>query len=262
MNAYKPHEPASRFGRRRTLFTALMVLVIAGGTFAATGGFERIRKWLVTVEINGQVHDFEIDEDGVGTFTLETVDGGQAEVQVQMANSLDEGELTNVEIRMATPQTEDVKKVIMKRKICGHAPDDGSTEAYTLEDLGDAEPLSEWQANDLQHRIYVVPNAEGQGEGFKIFLVTTDADGNTTVDLMGAPPVALPDNMDNVDVEIDDQGILTLRIVTGEGREMVMKLRSCEATDETEVELEDPLSMSTPDGEITVTLEGIAIEDE
>ncbi len=262
MKEYRPHTPPSRPTRRHALIATLAVLVIGGGTFAATGGVEKLRKWLVKVEINGQVHEFETGEDGTGTFTIETEDGGQAEVRMQVASSPEEGDMTNIEIRMENASSEEVGEVVMKRRAlrCGEQPVLGGT--YTLEDLGDTEPLSEHEADGIVRRFYAVPNAEDEGEGFKIFLATTDADDNTVVHLLAAPPVALPEDAGDLNVDLDEEGRLSIRIATADGREMVMELQTKITVSEVEISAQDPISVTTQGGEITVTVEAEEIEED
>ena len=257
MKAYQSPPPGWRFSRRNTLVAVLGVLLVGGGTFAATGGVETIKSWLVTVEINGEMHELALDEAGSGTFTIDTDDGGQAEVLVEVASSPEEGERRTIRISAGTPGgngTEDVETLCEKRVvISGQASADGT---YTVEDLGDAEPAAEWQQDGTLSQVYLIPNAEDEADGFMVFLASSDEGGETTVVLAAAPSVALPDNDEDISAEVTHDGLLTIRIAPDEGREMVMKFMVAgDGGPEGCCDPDAPLSVATPDGEITVTIE-------
>lgn len=262
MSAYRPQTSASRSTRRHMLVGLLALLLIAGGTFAATGGIDTIRQWLVTVEVNGQVHEFTTDETGTGTFTIETEDGGQAEVQVQMAGSPDEGEVTsNITISAESPGGDVTQDIAVQRRVRTVGSDLPDESEYTVDDLGDAEPAAEWEQGGLTNAVYLVPNAEDEGVGFKLFATATNSDGETMVNLAASPPVPLPENEEDVSVEFGEDGMLTVRITPADGEEMVMKLMVATGAGPDCCDSDEPLSVETPDGEITITLEAQETED-
>ncbi|HUU82547.1 MAG TPA: hypothetical protein VM243_03485 [Phycisphaerae bacterium] len=261
MSAYKPSASASRSTRRHTLVGLAALLLVAGGTFAATGGIDTIRQWLVTVEVNGQVHEFTTDDNGIGSFTIET-DDGQAEVQVQMATSPDGGEVTsNITISAESPDGGMTRDIEVQRRVRTVSSDLAGDSAYTVDDLGDTEPAAEWVQDGVTNAVYLVPNGEDEGVGFKVFAAATTSDGETIVNLAAAPPVALPENEDDISVELADDGMLTITI-GGEGEEMVMNLAfaTAGATGPACCDPDEPLEVETPDGEITITLDAIALE--
>lgn len=264
MKEYRSHTRASRSPRRHMLLALLALLVIGGGTFAATGGVQKLRQWLVTVEIGGQVHEFTTDDNGIGTFTIETEDGGQAEVQIEVASSAEGDETQTVQITAQSPCGDATQDVEMRRRQMMLGGDEAGDAQYTTDDLGDAEPVAEWENDGLANAVYLVPNAEDEGEGFKVFIASTDADGETTVSLAAAPPVALPDDEDAVNAELGDDGLLTLTITSGEGMEMVMKFMVAADTGTNPgcCDPDEPLTVGTPDGEITITLEAQEAEDD
>ena len=93
-------------------------------------------------------------------------------------------------------------------------------------------------------------------------MASSDAGGDTTVDLVAAPPVALPDSDDDIEVEVTDDGLLSIRIAPDDGREMVMELMlSADGGSEGCCDPDAPLSVNTPDGEITVTIEAAEASD-
>jgi hypothetical protein len=261
MQAYQPHSPSGRFGRRHTLIASLAVLLIAGGTIAATGGVAKLKRWLVRVEVNGQVHEFETGADGAGTFNIETEDGGEAEVHVQVATEPGEGDTRRVQIRAESPGQEEVEAVALRRRqiVEGEEPLFGAP--ATLDDLEGATLHSEWESNGVLRQIYVQPNADDQGEGFRIFCVTSDADGQQAVHLVAAPPVPLPDDLDDLEVDLTEDDTLTVGLTTPDGREVAMELKMRTATGEA-CDPDAPLTVGTPDGQIQITLTGVESEDD
>lgn len=254
MNEYRSQSPTNHSIRRRTLVALSAVLLIGGGTFAATGGVETIRQWLVQVEINGQVHEMLADENGVGIFTIDTEDGGQAEVQVEFADTPEEGESRTIRIQASSPAGEGIEDVEMlcKRqvRVAGQASPD---QEYTIEDLGDTQPALTWEQDGTTQAVYILPNSEEEGEGFKVLLAATATDGETTVFLVAAPPVALPDDPDALNIDFDEDGMLTIRINADAGWETVMKLKV--AAGEEDCPLDAPMKLNTPDGHIQITVQ-------
>jgi hypothetical protein len=73
MQSFENHPPASLFARHKILVPALIVLFLAGASFAAAGGIDLIRSWFLTIEVNGTVvhsGEIQLDENGEATLTL------------------------------------------------------------------------------------------------------------------------------------------------------------------------------------------------
>jgi hypothetical protein len=90
MQEYDNRRSSSRTGRRNLLVAALAVLLLGGAGFAAAGGVDLIKGWLltVTVEVDGQVvavEDVVLDEDGKGTFPIpaESMEGDVMTLSVE-----------------------------------------------------------------------------------------------------------------------------------------------------------------------------------
>ncbi|MCP4592442.1 MAG: hypothetical protein GY842_17045 [bacterium] len=263
MTVYRPHTPAPRRAWRHALFALAAVLAIGGATFAATGGVEKIKQWFVTIEIDDQTIEF-VTEDAVNTFTVDT-EHGPAEIQVEMSSSPEDGEMQTIQVRTELGAGEEVEKLVTRKCKIKNLSLPASDAVYTLEDIGDAAAAAEWEKDDLQNSVYLIPNSADEGDGFKVFLATTDAEENTTVSLLCSPPLALPADEDAVNVSMEPNGMLKIALADDEGREMVMKLAISTDTEPCgakELMDELPLQVQAGGGEIKITLHAEEADEE
>lgn len=72
MRSFESHKTVPLFRGHRVLFPVLGLLLVAGVSFAATGGIALIQSWFVTVTVDGQTetHEVAANEDGGATFSV------------------------------------------------------------------------------------------------------------------------------------------------------------------------------------------------
>ena len=200
MSEFDANRSGGGLAKRRVFAFAAVFVAVAGATFAA-GGVEKIRQWFITIEVNGDATDIELDENGEASFTVDTQDGGIAVVHVAKQESPDGGEMTELTVQATVGDGKevDVVKETCCKKVIGSRPSEG---AYSLDDLGDAEAYSEWDGADgTVNQLYVLPGIEGTGS--RVFLVNGTNDEDATVNLVANTPMDLLADDVETDIGLD-----------------------------------------------------------
>ncbi len=84
MQEFRSTKSQGGIARYRTLIVALAVVLVGGVGFAATGAAETLRKkFMVMIDINGEVSEFEVPEGEPMVWTVDDKDGGETTIQVQ-----------------------------------------------------------------------------------------------------------------------------------------------------------------------------------
>ena len=83
MQDFNTHQSPRRFASPKAMLLALAFLTLGGVTLAATDGVAKLKQWFVTLEINGERLDVELDDNGESTFDYEMADGTTATVNIQ-----------------------------------------------------------------------------------------------------------------------------------------------------------------------------------
>lgn len=240
----------SRFvARRPALVAACAVFLVGGGTFAAAGGIDLIKSLFVTVDIDGQAVQLELQPVGENTYegSLDTqiADGRQASIRVKRVDNGPNELNTQVNVNVSDDGavTESEREVVI-RKGLNVGPDPDAT--YTMDDVGEAQPVHEWTNAAGQGRaLYLIETDDGKVNAFS---VTTLADGTTNVRRLAQLPVEA--GFDTApEVSVDDKDMITLTW-DGDGDRRVIKLVDRYSNNPSD--LADPLSLDTPDGEIKV----------
>ena len=124
MQDFNTHQSPRRFTHPKAMLLAVAFLAVGGVTLAATDGVAKLKQLFVTLEINGQSMDVELDENGEATFDYELANGANATVNVQKTDTPEDGKMTRVSITAGNDQTEDVEvaKVCQKVKVGGAVP--------------------------------------------------------------------------------------------------------------------------------------------
>jgi hypothetical protein len=229
------------------------VLVLGGVAFAATGGIQTVKNWFVKLEINGKTTDFKLDENGVGTATVQTDDGGQATIQVRRSGTADaDGMTTRINVVKAGPgENQEGTAEIIRR--AGGPPTDTIA---TVADLGDAKPVAQRVDEDgVTQSVYILPNSDNTGS--RIFFRTDRPDAESTVKLLAHPPMQLVGQGIEPKVTIGDDGMVTILVDNG-GQRQMLKFRS---TSSTNAGIDGPgeIRVDMPDGQIKVQ---VSSEDE
>ncbi len=250
------NKPASRIGRSRTFVLALAFVAIGGVTFAATGGVETIRSWFVTVEINGEEFGLELNEAGEGEFKVETEDGATASGVIQVTDTPDGGR--TMEVAVTTSDEDEDNGTVSVREVMNKMKFGGMLAEASLEDLGDAEPTKTWtDAKGIGQALYILPMEEGKGS--RLFLVNDTEAAEPKVILLTATPYALIGENIQSDIQVDKDGLITIKRDNGAGHVQSIKLRTQQSSgDEHGMR---KLKMETPDGGIKVRVEAGAEEE-
>lgn len=258
MQDFNTHQSARRFAHPKAMLLAVAFLAVGGVTLAATDGVAKLKQWFVTLEINGERLDVELDENGESTFDYEMADGTNATVNIQKTNTPEDGEMTQIRVTAGDDQTEDVEvaKVVRKR-ISGEA-----AREYTLDDLGDAEPVKSWSdATGTSYDLYTIVQKDGDWQFF-ITSQTVEDEEPDVRQVARIPTTILPANSEPT-IEIGDDGMLTLKLNNGEGEERVMKVMIRRGNEDSPSLGDRPIKLRTHAGdEITIKVDQIDAEEE
>lgn len=254
MQEFQNRPTNSRFLHSRGLVVALSVLLVSGVAFAAGGGISRLRQWLFTVEVNGGVSSVRVGENGSQTMSINTDDGGTATVHVEKGSSADGSDSTRVTILKSddNSQQEEVAKIIRR---AGPGP---AEQSYTADILNGYEPVAEWtRPNGGVNQVYQLPAEDGAGSRF--FMLTTpdenvaDKNAAPAIRLLGQTPMALVPGV-KPDVQMSDDGVVTITQDDGNGRVMKMKFKSKSSVSDRANEHE-PLDLNLLDGKVKIKVE-------
>lgn len=246
----------SRFvARRPALVAACAVLLVGGGTFAAAGGIDLIKSLFVTVDINGEPVQLELQPVGDNTYEgaldTEMADGRQAKIRVKRVENGPTELKTHVNVNLSDEEsiTENDSRMEI-RKGFNMGTDPGET--FTMDDVGDAQPVHEWTNAAGQGRsLYLIETDDGKVSAFS---VTTTADGTAVVRRLAQLPAEA--GFDTApEVNVDEKDMITLSWGVEEGQQghrRVIKL--IDRYSNNPADLTNPLSVETPDGEIKVKL--------
>ncbi len=221
MQEFNRPKSTMRLGRSAWILAAVALVAVSGVSFAAVGGVEKIKTWFVTVEFDGQSRQVELSDDGEAVFTIETEDGTTAQVHVKRS---EESGRRSIEASVTTEDGFSERKEVCK-KVRVTVGDDEPEGTYTLEDIGDAEPIHTWTDDqDVERELYMLPNEED--EGALIYLVAYDDEETPEVRQLAATPhIEVTDEFDPK-VSVDDNGMITVKIDDGMGRLMMLKFRT------------------------------------
>lgn len=252
MQEFNNRRTTPRFARSRTLLIALGVVTLGGVAFAASGGVAQLKNWFVTVEINGEVSQVQLDENGENTFTVDNADGSTATVHIQKSSDMD-NDHTSVRVSVVGDgeHAEDEEVRITGKRALQWMP-----EILSEDVLGDAEPFDSWMDEDgTLHELFIIDPEDGAGSN--LYIATTDpVSEETAVTLAAQTPMSLLAGDVEPEIELGDDGTLTIRLDDGLGRIREMKLMIRHAQPGEGADLDDPFHFETPDGNIKVVIEG------
>lgn len=221
MQEFNRPQSKSRLGRSGWIAAAVALVAVSGVSFAAVGGVEKIKNWFVTVEFDGQTRQIALSGDGEAVFEVETEDGATAQVHVKRSESPG-----NRTIEATVTKDDGVSRQQEVQKKVRIMSDNAESDAiYTLEDLGDAEPIHAWtDADNTELELYMLPAEKGPGAVF--YLATYADDESVTVRKMAAAPHIDANLAVEPEVSVDADGTITLKLDDGMGRIAVLKFRS------------------------------------
>ena len=222
----------------------IFLLVVAGGVAAASGGMEKLKSWLVTVEIDGQPTTMEVGENGEQSMSVETDDRGTATVTVSTSAS-EQGQETSVRIEKISSDEldHDVEEVVheVRREGSGPVP-------FDLADVGNTDPATQWTDEDGTGRsVYILSN---DPQGSKIVLATTPSEGEPYAQLVASPPVSLVDDGMTSTVSVLDDGSISV-LASDKAGEREVALRFLVQDDGAGMDAEE-VSVESPDGTVRV----------
>lgn len=222
MQEFDRNRSSSRVARHPVWAAAIAILVLGGGAFAAGGGIDMIKSLFVTVEVAGEQLHVELQPVGDNTYEgsleTQTADGRQANIHVRRQEQGDDRKemYVNVNVSDDGSEQQEVSEVKMQRMMPGDLGP-AADQTYTVEDLGDAEPVHTWTSTAGDARgIYLIPEeAEAR---VRIFSVTTPAEGDATVRMLTRLPAG-DEWLATPTVSVDDKDVITLTWESGDGEE-------------------------------------------
>lgn len=242
------NKPSAR-SSRRPLVAAAAVVLIAGASFAAVGGVQTIRNWLVRVQVNGHDARILVPDGGSGSMVIEEDNGDRTTIEVSQQSAADGGETTRVKVvrRGEGLEDEDVAEIVRERRF-----EETEDVAYTVEDLRDAEAVFSWENGELTNELYFVPSED---EGItRVFMMTIDSADEATVQLV-APIPSERLGFADPQFEIDDDGVLIIKSDDGAGRVEVMKFMIVQVEALEDLPELNDMRVETPDGEVRIQIE-------
>lgn len=228
MQEFNRPQSKRRIGRTGWIIAAGALVAVSGVSFAAVGGVEKVKNWFVTVEFDGQTRHVELSGDGEATFDIQTEDGATAQVHVMRSEA--PGSRT-IEATVTQDDGMSVQREVQK-KVRITADGAEADANYTLDDLGDAEPIHFWtDADGIDRELYMLPAEEGEGSVF--YLATYADDESVTVRKLAVASHIDANLVVDPEVSVDEDGTMTLKLDDGQGRIAVMKFRIREAGGDT-----------------------------
>lgn len=254
MKEFDKASVSRRFIHRPAVAAALGILVLGGGAFAAGGGIDYIKSLFVTVEVDGQKMDVELQPIGNGTHEgeLSTTlgDGRDAHIQVRKTDNPEAGEhemRVQVNLDDGDTMTEDVRVDKRKTLNLGAQPD------ASVEDLGDSKPVHTWTNAQGQYReMYLIEDEIGENLNVYTTLLANDV---VTVRRLANLPA---DRFEGTpEVSVDERGLITMKWISGEpGNEDVREIKLIDVTSNNpatmHLELKDALDHAMEDGPVKV----------
>jgi ketosteroid isomerase-like protein len=259
MKEFNTQNQSRRTPMRVAALVALSIVLVGGGAFAATGGIEKIRSWVFSVNINGQQAKLIANDGEPATMTIQGDDGKTTTISVLKATDAAQGDKTHVTVNATGPGSEDEQVVKMVRRQ-GPAPEEANA-SYTMDDIGDARATQTWTDKaGLTNSLYVIPSEDG--EWIRVFRVTTDGAGSTSVQKLAQVPSMEGFEGITPQVSTDDSGVTTLVFDNGNGEKRVLKTRMATATDGENLENPNNIQIRTEDGRIQVDVEANSADDD
>lgn len=213
MKEYTRTTVSRSFLHRPAVAAALGILVLGGGAFAAGGGIEYIKSLFVTVEIDGQPTQLELQPVGdnvyEGTLQTQTQDGRDAHVVVRRLEGDPNEQNMTVNVNLTGDDSIEAReqKIVVRH---GETPPELS---FTVADLGDAEPAHQWTNAEGQARALYLITDEETGE-LSIFSTTVGED-ETLVRRVAQLPAGRHDG--DPKISVDENDLITLVWESGEG---------------------------------------------
>jgi hypothetical protein len=251
---------STRFAARRpALVAACAVLLVGGGTFAAAGGIDLIRSLFVTVEIAGQPVQLELQPVGDNTYEgavdTEMADGRQAKIRVKRVENGPTELKTHVNVNMSDDgSVTESDSQIEIRKGFNFGTEPGAT--YSMDDIGDAQPVHEWtNAGGQDRSLYLIDTGDGN---IAVYSVTLTPEDTEVVRRLANLPVEA--GFDTApEVSVDDKDMITLNWGDDEEKRVI---KLVDRYSSNPADLSNPLSIDTPDGEIKVRVHSDETADE
>jgi hypothetical protein len=246
MNQFSTQQSSTSARRRIGPVVALAVVLVGGGAFAAAGGIDMIRSLFVTVELQGQPVQLELqpvaENTYEGSMTTQLEDGRNADIHVVRTDPDENSRQMEVRVAVSGEDGEgdgerQVTQEVHHKKMKVGRPDPNAT--FTLNDLGGTEPIHTWTNEQGEAKaVYTVNNAE---KGLlEIYSTLGKADGSTVVKQLAQLPADVFEG--TPEVTVADNGDLRLVWDSGEG----------EQGNRREIRLRDKNSLTKHDEEIDI----------
>ncbi len=251
MNEFSSGQRRSRPGTRYAWMAACSVVIVGSAAFTAAGGIGTLKRWLVKVDVDGEIVHLQTDANGEASMTIDTEDG-QAQVFVKRWEEPDGESGTHVKVvnQQGDHPQENVETLVRRRL----GPQ--QFETLPLDTIAGLQPAAAWTRAGNKNELYLL--ADG-AVGQTVFLILRDA-GTEAASLIkaGGFPRVVDLEEDPPAVSVADDGTLTIELDDGAGRMMVAKLKvQVDPDGDDELSNLNDLQVPTAGGEIRVGIEEV-----
>lgn len=246
MQTFDRKQHPSGFSRHRTWIVAAAVVFAGGVGFAATGGAEMVRNWLVTVRLvgpDGQVVDGVLEpvesENGVATLTLENPDGGQTTLEVQQLDR----DPSDLDVTLNMDRADDGREstTVNLEKVNGSGPTSVDIDVRATAQAGQAADRhikikTSGGPDDLalMNDAAMTVNGNAGDDGRRVIELQGADGAKTMLDLLRSPEggfdlehlQSLVDSGVASDVSVDEHGTAVITMIDENGAERIIEIAS------------------------------------
>lgn len=202
---------ANRFRNRLIVGAGLGALALAGAGFAATGGIQRLKTWLVNINIGGETRQLVLGETGDGQMTITHDDGSTTDVHIATATG-ENGDQTRLVVRRVGEGKEEESVVEQRRSL---QVDVADASAVPLDKVRSYPLMARWTDGARVAELHS-DSAEGAETG-QAFLVVTGFAPQTESRVLAAPRLPAQMLSGEANLSVDDAGVIQVELVRDDG---------------------------------------------
>lgn len=202
---------ANRFRNRLIVGAGLGALALAGAGFAATGGIQRLRTWLVNINVDGQTRQLVLGETGDGQMTITNDDGSTTDVHIATATG-ENGDQTRLVVRRVADGTDEESVIEHRRSL---QVDVADASAVPLDKVRSYALMARWTEGARSVEMYA-DTSDGAEQG-QAFVVVTGFEPQTESHVAAAPRLPAQLLSGEASLTVNEAGQISVEIVREDG---------------------------------------------